>query len=450
MIKSLFIKFLVLLVAVSAIALSAALVLRVLMIRDFRQYLEGDREDRVYWITAHLEQTYDKYDRWDRESLSEDALWAKMLGFDVRILDQDDRVVMDTEKALSTLSPLTRNRILAASETASPDPSQSYLPYPLFLAGKEIGRLEIRFLKPQKESIYIERSNTFLLFSFFALGGLALVLSVIASQKLTRPITRLSKAAAAIRNGDLKARVPVASKDELSRLAESFNALAHSLETQEALRKKLLSNVAHELRTPLSIIRGELEGMIDGLIQSGRGQLQSLLEETGRLSKMLDGVEELARAQASILTLRKQPVPLKSFLDNIINRAKRSVHEKNVQLNLECDERLAAFADPDRLSQIVINLLDNAIKAVKNEGVIAIRAKETDREVVIEVRDTGVGIKPDDLPFIFERFYRASEGGLGLGLAIVKELVEAHGGRIEAKSEYGKGSVFTFSLPSPN
>ena len=115
---------------------------------------------------------------------------------------------------------------------------------------------------------------------------------------------------------------------------------------------------------------------------------------------------------------------------------------------LECSDGLSVFADPDRLSQIVINLLDNALKAVRNEGTVTIRAIARGREVVVEVQDTGAGIKPDDLPFIFERFYRASEGGLGLDSPSSKELVEAHGGRIEAKSEYGKGSVFTLSLPS--
>lgn len=448
MIKSLWIKFLVLLFAVSVIALSAAFVLRELMIRDFRQYLEGEREDRVYWITADLERTYEKYRGWNREVLSEDALWALMLGFEMRILDHKNSVVMDTGKALASLSPLVRSRVLAVSELPPREQAEPYLPYPLFLAGNEIGRLEVRFLKPQKESVFIERSNKFLLLSLFALGGLALGLSVIVSRKLTRPIKRLTSAAAAISEGDLKARVPVTGSDELCRLSESFNTMAHALETQEALRKKLLSNVAHELRTPLGAMRGELEGMMDGLIPSGREQLQSLHEETGRLKKMLDGMEELAQAQASVLTLRKQPVLLKPFLDNIIDRARRAVREKNVQLMLECSDGLSVFADPDRLSQIVINLLDNALKAVRNEGTVTIRAIARGREVVVEVQDTGAGIKPDDLPFIFERFYRASEGGLGLGLAIVKELVEAHGGRIEAKSEYGKGSVFTLSLPS--
>lgn len=451
MIKSLWIKFLILLFAVSVIALSAAFILRELMIHDFREYLEGEREDRVYWITADIERTYEKHNGWKREilgKLSEDAVWAFMLGFETRILDSSGRVVMDTESALAALSPLVRSRVLGVSERAPREQAGPYLPYPLFLAGKEIGRIEVRFLKPQKESVFIDRSNKFLLFSLLALGGLALILSIIVSRKLTRPIKRLASAAADISEGNLKARVQVKGRDELCQLSESFNTMANALDTQEALRKKLLSNVAHELRTPLGAMRCELEGMLDGFIPSDREQLQSLYEETGRLRKMLDGMEELAQAQASVLTLRKQPVLLKPFLNNIIDRAGRTVREKNIQLRLECSDGLSTYADPDRLSQIVINLLDNALKAVKNEGTMTIRASARGREVVVEVQDTGAGIKPEDLPFIFERFYRASEGGLGLGLAIVKELVEAHGGRIEAKSEYGKGSVFTLYLPS--
>ncbi len=449
MIKSLWIKFLILLVAVSMIALSAALVLRELMIRDFRQYLEGEREDRVYWITADIERTHDKYGGWNRDILSEDAIWALMLGFEMRILDHKNRVVTDTGKALASLPPLVRSRVLAVSELPPQEQAGPYLPYPLFLAGKEIGRLEVRFLKPQKESVFIERSNKFLVFSLAAVGGLAIILSVIVSRKLTRPIKRLTSAAAAISEGNLKARVPVTGRDELCRLSGSFNTMAQALEIQEALRKKLLSNVAHELRTPLGALRGELEGMMDGLIPSNRQQLQSLYEETGRLRKMLDGMEELAQAQASVLTLKKEPILLKPFLNNIIDRAGRTVRDKNVRLKLECSDELIVGADPDKLSQVVINLLDNALKAVMNEGTVTIHAAARGREVILEVQDTGTGIKPEDLPFIFERFYRASEGGLGLGLAIVKELVEAHGGRIEAKSEYGKGSVFSFSLPSP-
>ena len=295
MIKSLWIKFLILLFAVSVVALSAAFILRELMIRDFREYLEGEREDRVYWITADIERTYEKYRGWKQEVLSEDAVWALMLGFDMRILDTSGAVVMDTEKALASLSPLVKSRVLAVYELTSEARKEPHIPYPLFLAGKEIGRLEVRFLKPKKESIFVKRSNKFLLLSLLVLGGLALALSVIVSRRLTQPLKRLSSTAASISEGDLKARVVVFSRDEIGRLSETFNRMAQALETQESLRKKLIANVAHELRTPLGAMRGELEGMMDGLIPADKQQIQSLHEETGRLRNILDGMEELVR-----------------------------------------------------------------------------------------------------------------------------------------------------------
>lgn len=449
MTRSLWIKFLVLLFAVSVIALSAALVLRELMIRDFREYLEGEREDRVYWVTADLEAAYEKYRGWNEEAISEDTVWALMLGFDIRILDDRGRKVMDTEGALAALSPLVRQRILAVSElTPREQAEKPYLPYPLFLAGNEIGRLEVRFVKPQKESLFIKRSNRFLALSLIVLGGLALVLSIVVSRKLTRPIKRLAAAAVALSEGNLKTRVPVTGNDEICRLSETFNRMAQTLETQEALRKKLLSNTAHELRTPLSAMRGELEGMMDGLIPVDKPHIESLLEETGRLKNILDGMEELAQAQASALTLKKQQFDLGLFLSQVVSRFHSIAQEKAVEFNEAYERDLLIHADPERLSQVIVNLLSNALKAIDRGGSVTVSAARKGDEVLIEIQDTGSGIKPEDLPFIFERFFKASEGGLGLGLAIVKELVEAHRGRIEVRSEYGKGSVFTVRLPS--
>ncbi len=448
MIKSLWIKFLILLFAVSVIALSAAFFLRGLMVRDFRAFLEGEREDRVYWVTADLESTYEKYHGWNKGVISEDTVWALMLGFEVRVLDTQGLVVMDTEKALAGLSPLVRSRILSVSDLSPGEQAGPYLPYPLFLAGSEIGSLEVRFLKPRKESVFIERSNTFLMFSLFALGGLALVLSFIVSRKLTLPIKKLAAAAEAVSEGNLKTRVPVRGKDEICRLSETFNLMAHTLDAQETLRKKLLSNTAHELRTPLGAMQGELEGMIDGLIPADRQHLESLLEETGRLKNILDGMEELAQAQASALTLRKQHLDIGKFLPQIVSRFHAAAREKGVELNVTCEVGFSVFADPERLSQIIVNLLSNALKAIGRGGSVTIRATLKGNQVLIEIHDTGSGIRQEDLPFIFERFFKASGGGLGLGLAIVRELADAHGGRIEAKSEYGKGAVFTLYLPS--
>jgi len=448
MLRSLWIKFLILLFVVSVIALSSALFLREMMIRDFTEYLEGEMEDRVYWVTTDIEGSYEKYSGWKEDKLIEDAIWALMLGLEIRIKDVNGRTVMDTGKAIASLSPLMKRRVMAISDFRETGRSDPFLPYPLFLGGKEIGQVEVRFLRPKKETVFIKRSNRFLLFSFLAMGGLAILLSIVFSKRLTDPIGRLSAAARAISEGDLKSRVEVSGSDEISRLSEAFNRMAQNLEVQESLRKRLISNIAHELRTPVGAVRGELEGMIDGVIPADREGLKSLYEEVGRLKKIIEGLEELAQAQAAVLTLRRQSLELGPFLKNILDRFSRAFNDKGISAELQCDGGVRINADPDRLSQIIINLLDNALKATGPGGRVWVRAGIKGSGRYIEVGDTGCGIKEEDLPYIFERFYRASEGGLGLGLAIVKELVEAHGGRVEVRSEYGKGTVFTVYIPA--
>ena len=446
MFKRLSMKFLLLLLAVSMIALSAALFLRELMLKDFREYLEGEMEDRVYWVIANLEGKYEKESRW-KGDLMEDAIWALMLGFEIKIKDDHGNVVMDTERAVSNLPPLMRKRVKAISRLKGSKEMDEVIPYPLFLGGKGIGSLEVRFLGPRREDLFIERTNKFLLLSLFALGGLAIILSIAFSKKLTSPIRKLASAANDISEGNLKSRVKITGNDEISRLSDTFNRMARHLEIQESLRKRLISNVAHELRTPIAALRGELEGMMDGFIQTGKEHLQSLYEETSRLRNILEGIEDLSQAEASTLSLRKEPIQLKPFLRSIVERFSKLFLDGGVFRELQCDDDLTIDADPERLSQIMINLLSNALKATQKGGCVRIRTTKEKSEVLIQVEDTGCGIRKEDLPFIFERFYKVADGGLGLGLAIAKELAEAHGGRIEAKSEYGKGSTFITRIP---
>lgn len=187
MLRSLWVKFLILLVIISAIALSSAFVLREFMIHDFSKYLEGEMEDRIYWVIADLERTYEKYSGWKEDVIMEDTIWALMLGLEVRIKDVNDKVIMDSGKALNSLSPLVKRRLNAISQYRSPETGNIFQPYPLFLAGKEIGSLEVRFLKPRKESIFIARSNTFLLISLLIVGVVAILLSVLFSKKADKP-----------------------------------------------------------------------------------------------------------------------------------------------------------------------------------------------------------------------------------------------------------------------
>lgn len=445
--KSLWVRVCFLFLFVSAIALSSSLILRYLIVDDFRKYHKSEMEDRVYWVTTDLEGTFEKYSGWRENIIAEDVVWALLLGFETRVRNRDGSIVMGTERAINSLPLSTKQKVLTVSGFKPSGESGKFVSYPLFIGGKEIGLLEVKFLDPAKEELFARRSNRFLLISFFFLGGLAVGLSIIFSRKLTDPIKKLAAGADAIGQGNLGIRVDIKGEDELGRLAQTFNRMTETLEIQNSLRKKLCSNAAHELRTPLCAIRGELEGMMDGLIPTGREQLQSLYDETSRLTGILEGMEELLQAEASVLSLKKQTLQLQPFLHSIVDRYGTLFWGNGVALELESDDQGSVYADPDRLSQIIINLLGNALKATGAGGRVLIKTGKRAGSSFVEIDDTGCGIKEDELPFIFERFYRGAQGGLGLGLTIVRELVEAHGGRIEVTSEVGKGSSFTVYLP---
>lgn len=448
MFKKIWTKFFLVFLTVSLLALSAAYILRELMIRDFKYYLEGEMEDRVYRVIANIEGSYEKYSRWNNEALDEDAIWALMMGFEIKVKDLNESVIVDTESAFNRLSPLLQRRIKAVTDLKLLNKEGEFSPYPLFLAGKEIGCLEVRFLYPEKEFFFIERSNRFLLFSLLAVGCIVTIFSIVFSRKLTQPIKQLDYAAYAISTGDLKSRVRISSKDEIKRLSETFNKMAENLEKQDLLRKKLISNVAHELRTPITVIKGEVEGMMDDLVPVDKEHLFSIYEEINRIKKILDGIEDLSQAEASVMWIKKQKFNLNSFLKNISEKFSRFFLEKEISFEFISDNEIEVNADPDRLSQAIINLLSNALKATEKGGKIWIKTWKSKSSISIEIGDTGHGIKSEDLPYIFERFYKVSEGGLGLGLSIAKEVTEAHGGKIEVKSTYGNGAIFTILIPS--
>lgn len=446
--NTLHLKFLFLLFAVALVALSGTVILRQLMLQDFTDYLDGEAEDRVYAMLAGFEGRYERDSGWNQDNQGQLALWSLTLGFEVRILDTDGRVVASASDAIRQASPALKRRLSALFPPIQARERGPFTPYPLFLEGRQIGTLDVRALKAAKESLFVGRADRFLLLSILIVGGLAILLSILFSSRLTRPIKELARAASAISRGDLRRRVSVSRGDEVGELGRTFNRMVDGLERQDTLRRKLIADVAHELRTPLGVMRGEIEGMIDGLISNDEKRLESLYEETGRLKGLVEGIEELNQAEAGALALRFQPVSLRPFLEGIVNRFRPIFEEKGVILRLQCEDGYELQADPERLSQIVVNLLSNAQRATDRGGTVTVSVPGNDKGRSIIVADNGKGIGNEDLPFIFERFYKGRGGGLGIGLTIVKELVEAHGGRIEVKSAPGRGASFALFFPS--
>lgn len=447
MFKSLWVKFLLLLLAVAAVALSGTFVLRGLMLKDFKAYLEGEAEDKIYLIQADLEAAYEHQGGWQGDFQGRETIRALMSGFEMKLMDREGKLVIDTDRAIAAASPLVKKRLEALAQFRVDESSEEFVPYPLFLAGSQIGTLAVRELRPVRENLFLGRSDRFMVLSILVVGCVAVLLSILFSRRLTRPVRELALAASAIGRGELQRRVAFAGRDELGNLAESFNHMAKVLETQEMLRKKLIADVAHELRTPLAVMRGEIEGMLDGMLPNDTARLQSLYEETGRLKNMVDAIEELNKAEASRLSLQKQWIEVTSFLQGIAERYRISFQEKGIALELVCEDNYRLYADPERLSQIVLNLLSNALKATGRGGTVTMRVALSGGGLTMTVEDTGSGIREEDLPYIFERFYRGAGGGLGIGLTIVKELAEAHGAGLEVQSTPGKGTSFALHFP---
>jgi signal transduction histidine kinase len=271
------------------------------------------------------------------------------------------------------------------------------------------------------------------------------------SSRVSRPITRLTRAAQTMASGNLDVRVQSFGVREIDDLAEAFNTMASSLAAVDRQRRQLTADVAHELRTPLSIIRGRLEGMQDGVYSAGPEQLAALLEETALMERLIEDLRLLALADAGQLPLYPETFSPAQLLDSLARSFAHQAERSNVNVQVSAAPNLPElWADPQRISQVLGNLATNALRYTPPGGAITLSAwydmVAGQPQVCMAVSDTGTGIAPEDLPHIFDRFWRSS-GGAGLGLAIAKRIIDAHQGRIWAYSDPGRGTTVAFSLP---
>jgi signal transduction histidine kinase len=286
-------------------------------------------------------------------------------------------------------------------------------------------------------------------------GSLAIVVGGLLAGSILRPIRDLTSAARAIAGGDLSRRVPKRSSDELGELSLSFNQMASSLERAEQLRREMTADVAHELRTPLAVMRARLEGIADGVYPASQDNLLSVLDQTLVLNRLVDDLATLALTDARQLRLDRTPTDLRALAARVIEGHAAQAASQAVSLQLESTSQgLMVDADPIRVEQLLGNLLANAVRHARPSGEVIVRLSELDAGwAEIRVIDDGEGIPEEALPFVFERFYRAgrsrsrSEGGTGLGLAIARNLVELHGGRIEAANRPQGGAELIVRLP---
>lgn len=347
--------------------------------------------------------------------------------------------------------------LLAASNVLASLGLTGFAPLTLGSAAAETGQLGAGTtnaaleLQEQVQSV-IQQA---LLISGFGALAAAVVVSLFVSRRIVEPIQTLSYVSRRLAQGFYRERTSIQADDEIAQLAQSVNQLADALDQTERRRLALLADVTHELRTPLATIGGYMEGLVDGVVSANPATFNLILRETRRLQRLIEDLELLSRVEAGQLPVVARAIDLRSVLEAQIAQFEPLFSSNRVHLCFDAPEHLPqVWADPDRVAQVVINILANAYRYTPSGGTVTVQACADDHEVRVAVIDTGIGIAAEHLPHLFERFYRVDKsrarnsGGSGIGLAIARHLIYAQGGEIWAESDgIGKGARFIFTLP---
>lgn len=303
------------------------------------------------------------------------------------------------------------------------------------------------------EAAFLARMSRAIIYSALGAAAFALLLGVVLARTLSRPIRELTAATRAMAKGDLDQRVTVRSRDELGELAASFNQMSADLAEANRLRRQMTADIAHDLRTPLSVILGYTEALADSKLQGTSETFEIMHDEARHLSHLVEDLRTLSLADAGELPLTRRPVAPQALLDRTVAAHKAQAQQQKISLAIKAEPNLPEVeVDPERMAQVLGNLVCNALRYTPAGGEIVLSAEALPHTLLLRVRDTGAGINPEVLPHIFERFYRADKsrsqnGESGLGLPIARSLVEMHGGNISAESTPGQGATFTISLP---
>ena len=305
------------------------------------------------------------------------------------------------------------------------------------------------------QQAFLDRVNLSILLAGIVGAAIAGALGFVLFRQITAPLDALAAASTKIASGDLSARVASPANDEIGQVGSALNAMADSLKKSEGARRNMIADIAHELRNPLGVIQGQLEGMIDGVFPTSPEQIASVHDETLLLARLVDDLRDLALADAGQLRISRQPTDLRALIDKTVVAFSLQAAEKNIALKTQLAPELPTMnIDAQRIEQVLRNLIGNALRHTPDGGVVSVQCSVNGDQssVTVRVSDTGTGIPAEDLPYVFERFWRGDRsrsragGGAGLGLAIAKQLISAHGGTIGAESEPGRGATFWFTL----
>ncbi|MCL5773461.1 MAG: ATP-binding protein [Firmicutes bacterium] len=448
MIKKIWIKFALLLMGIIILSFGMVTILNHYFFEKlFKSYIEDKKESRNNQITETLLNLYERDGNWSR--LKEELpYFCMMLGTCVKVVNPDGKILADycvSEDHFKNQSSMSINENFSTV-------------IPLNLKGK---LLATAYLNTQLHDDTASRGDfdfqNIMHKSIFATGVicafLIIILSLFISQIFIKPIEQLTLAAQDMGKGNFDQAVSINSKDELGKLGEAFNQMAQKIKDLEEMRKKLTADVAHELRTPLSVIMGYVEALQDRVMEPSEENLKSIQEEVQRLALLVENLRELSLAESGKLSLSLEKINLVELLNSIDEKMKPILQEKNLKLIIHSSVESFITADRNLVNRIFLNILHNAYKYSPDNEKIEIEISADKSKVIVTVTDHGTGITKEDLPYIFERFYRADQsraratGGTGIGLAIARELVSLHKGQIEAKSQIGAGTQITVTLP---
>lgn len=309
-------------------------------------------------------------------------------------------------------------------------------------------------LPESPEASFLRSFRDAIILSALGAGVIALILGVVLARTISRPVRELTEATHRVAQGELGLQVTVRTADEVGELATSFNRMSTDLASATLQRRQMTADIAHELRTPLSVILGYTEALADGKLLATPEMYESMHGEARLLNHLIDDLRTLSLADAGELPLNRQPCQPHGLLERIAAAHSAQAQQRGIDLQVDARPDLAPIlVDPERMAQVLGNLVSNALRYTPSGGKVYLRASAQAADILLQVQDTGVGIPPDDLPYVFDRFYRGDkarmqqEGESGLGLAIARSLIETQGGRISAESTPGLGSTFTISFP---
>ncbi len=443
-------------VTVILITLSA----NILINKQFEEYVAEKQKNFSDEMPLSIEPQYNSETKeWNIDYIHGFGMYALNNGYIIKLYDNNKEIIWDASNHDMTLCHQTMQNISSRMKESRPslDGEFSTHNYELWQNGELVGYLDVSYYGP-----YYFNDNDFhflkVLNAIIAVVGVIAVIGavfagIIFAKKISVPVVSVTNITKEISNGNYNKKIDTnEDTTEIAQLVQAVNHMSYMLNEQENIRKRLTSDVAHELRTPVANVSANIEAMVEGALEPDNARLESCYNELMRITDIISDLEKLRQIENEKLVLERTSVDVKELCESVIQAFKAQLESKQISCTVNADH-VSRMADKNRLYQVMANLISNAIKYTQNGGCINVDVVDNKDFVAISVKDNGIGINESDLPFIFERFYRTDKsrnrttGGAGIGLAIVKAIVLAHGGEVSVESKESVGSTFKVVLP---